>query len=274
MNPATPSNSSGSAAMTNMSADPAVAGARLGLLAPRVALVLGAVSVAAWAGTITWALDTGNGPGTMGLGLAAFTGMWALMMTAMMLPVTIPSVARSENSPSRDDLLGWGPLAAFTAGYVLLWAATGVIAYPAASLAGHLAGHDPSAARAAAVTLFLVAGIYQLSDLKGRCVEQCRRTVSGRMGPDRSPWRSGGRHAIWCLGCSWALMALFIAVGVMNVLAMVLITVGLLTERHLLPGRRFRVVSGLAVIALGGAVAFDPTLATGLHAMTTGMSHM
>ncbi len=260
--------------MTNTSADPAVAGAPLGLLAPGPTLVLGAVSVAAWAGTITWALDSGNGPGTMGLGLAAFTGMWALMMTAMMLPVTIPSVARSDRSRSWSGSIGWTDLGAFTAGYVLLWAATGLIAYPAASGAGHLAGHDPEAARAAAVSLFLVAGLYQLSEAKGRCVEHCRRTVAGQAGLDRSPWHSGGRHAIWCLGCSWALMALFIAVGVMNVPAMVIITVGLFTERHLLPGRTFRQVSGLAVIALGVVVAFYPSLATGLHAMTNGMSHM
>jgi len=260
--------------MTNTSADPAVANARPGLLVPGAALVLGAVSVVAWVGTITWALYSGNGPGTMGLGLAAFTGMWALMMTAMMLPVTIPSLARSENSLSWSDTMGWTALAAFTAGYFLLWAATGLIAYPAASLAGHLAGHDPVAARAAAVTLFLVAGLHQLSDLKGRCVEHCRRTVAGRVGPDRSPWWSGGRHAVWCLGCSWALMALFIAVGVMNVVAMVIITVGLVVERHLLPGRRFRVVSGLAVIGLGVVVGFYPTLAPGLHAMTNTMSHM
>jgi predicted metal-binding membrane protein len=260
--------------MTNTSADPAVARAFPRLLAPGPALALGAVSVAAWAGAMTWAIDSGNGPGTMGLGLAAFTGMWALMMTAMMLPVTIPSLARPDHPSSGSDSVGWAALAAFTAGYSLLWASTGLIAYPADSLAGHLAEHDHAAARAAAVTLFVVAGLYQLSDVKGRCVEHCRRALAGPPRPFRSPWWSGGRQAAWCLGCSWALMALFIAAGVMNVLAMVVITAGLLTERHLLPGRRFRVVSGLAVIALGILVAFHPTLATGLHGTTNGMSHM
>ena len=165
-------------------------------------------------------------------------------------------------------------MVAFGAGYVLLWAATGLIAYPAVSGAGHLAGHNPPAARAAAVALFVVAGLYQLSKAKGRCVEHFRRTVAGPVGLDRSPWQSGGRHAIWCLGCSWAVMALFIAVGVMNLPAMVIITVGLFAERHLLPGRSFRLISGLAVILLGVVVAFHPALATGLHGMTSGRSPM
>ncbi len=260
--------------MTSTNADPAVAGAQLGVLAPGPTLVLGAVSVAAWAGTITWALDSGNGPGTMGLGLAAFTGMWALMMTAMMLPVTIPSVARSDDSVAWSGSVGWVALAAFTAAYVLLWAATGLIAYTAASAAGHLAGHDPGTAHAAAIILFLVAGLYQLSKAKGQCVEHCRRTVAGQVGRERSPWQTGARHAVWCLGCSWALMALFIAVGVMNIPAMVIITVGLFSERHLVRGRTFRLVSGLAVMALGLVVGFYPWLATGLHAMSNGMSHM
>jgi predicted metal-binding membrane protein len=259
--------------MMNTRTEPAPAGAAFGRLAPGPTLALVAASLAAWAGTLTWALQSGNGPGTMGLDLAAFVGMWALMMTAMMLPVTIPSVARSESSSGRAPA-GWTDLGAFTAGYLLVWAATGVIAFPAAAGAGHLAAHDPGAARAAAVILFFVAGLYQLSGVKARCLEHCRRTLAGPAGLDRSSWPNGGRHAVWCLGCSWAAMALLIAVGVMNIPAMLLIAVGLFTERHLLPGRTFRLVSGLALIAFGVAVGFHPTLATGLHAMPAGMSHM
>jgi predicted metal-binding membrane protein len=264
--------------MTSTSADPAVASGRQGLLAPGPTLVLGAVSLAAWAGTLTWAVESGDGPGAMGLDLAAFMAMWALMMTAMMLPVTIPSVARYDpgptGAPSWSGFTAWAGLGQFTAAYVVLWTATGLIAYPAALGAGHLAAHDPAVARSAAVVLFLVAGLYQLGGAKRRCIEHCRRTVAGQAGLDRSPWESGGRHAIWCLGCSWALMALFIAVGVMNIPALIIITAGLFAERHLVPGRPFRLVSGVAVIALGVVVAFHPSLATGLHAMPTGMAHM
>jgi predicted metal-binding membrane protein len=260
--------------MMNTRTEPAAAGAGFGRLAPGPTLALGTASVAAWAGTLTWALQSGNGAGTMGLDLAAFVGMWALMMTAMMLPVTIPSVARSELSPSGPASAGWTALGALTAGYLLVWAATGVIAFPAAAGAGQLAARDPGAARAAAVILFCVAGLYQLSEVKARCLEHCRRTLAGPAGLDRFSWRNGRSHAVWCLGCSWAAMALFIAVGVMNIPAMILITMGLFTERHLLPGWTFRLVSGLAVIALGVTVGLHPTLATGLHAVPNGMSHM
>ena len=264
--------------MTNTIADRDARGALPGLLAPGPTLVLSVGSLAAWAGTLAWALQSGNGPGTMGFGIGAFVAMWSLMMTAMMLPVTIPSVARSYAGPAGPAVsLGGGAIGAFVAGYVLLWAMTGVVAYPAAAGAGHLAAHDPVAARATAVALFAVAGLYQMSDAKSRCLEHCRRYVSGPAGPGGSTWYGGIRHAVWCLGCSWALMALFIAVGVMNIAAMVIITVGLFTERHLLGGlrgQRFRLLTGLALIGFGVAVAFWPSLAAGLHAMPQGMDHM
>jgi predicted metal-binding membrane protein len=267
--------------MTNTTADRVAGGALPGRLAPGPPLALGLISLAAWAGTLVWALNSGNGPGTMGLGPGAFVAMWSLMMTAMMLPVTIPSVAlRYGGTDGTDFSLGGGAIGAFVGGYVLLWVTTGVVAYPAAAGAGHLAVHDPVAARATAVALFAIAGLYEMSDAKRRCLDHCRRYVSGLAGPGASTWQGGVRHAVRCLGCSWALMALFIAVGVMNIVAMVIITVGLFTERHLvgggrdLRGRRFRLGAGLALIAFGVAVGFFPSLAAGLHAMAQGMAPM
>jgi predicted metal-binding membrane protein len=273
--------------MTNTTADPVTGGQVRGLLVPGPTLALWAATVAAWSGTLAWALESGNGPGTMGLGLGGFVAMWSLMMTAMMLPVTIASLARSQASVSGSALSrspGAGAIGVFTGGYILLWVASSAVAYPAATGAGHLAAHDPVAARVAAVALFAVAGLYQMSNLKSRCLDRCRHHASGEAGSgpagsgpagrDGSPWRGGVRHATWCLGCSWALMALFIAVGVMNVLAMVLISVGLFVERHVLRDRSFKLWSGLAVVALGVAVAFFPSLAAGLHAMPQGMAHM
>src|SRR5436189_103962 len=54
--------------------------------------VLG-VAALAWAGIIAYARDMGNGAGTMGIPVGEFVVMWALMMTAMMLPAVAPVAA-------------------------------------------------------------------------------------------------------------------------------------------------------------------------------------
>jgi predicted metal-binding membrane protein len=60
----------------------------------------------------------------MGLHFVAFVGMWALMMTAMMLPLSIALATRV--GPRTVDA------SIFAAGYLLVWAATGVPVYEAA----------------------------------------------------------------------------------------------------------------------------------------------
>ena len=67
-------------------------------VAPRrvstTSIVLAAAAVLAWAATIAWIRieDMGAMPGTMGMSLMAFTAMWGLMMTAMMLPSVAPFI--------------------------------------------------------------------------------------------------------------------------------------------------------------------------------------
>jgi predicted metal-binding membrane protein len=171
-----------------------------------------AVAAGAWVVTIIWARATGNGPGTMGLGLGRFVAMWALMMTAMMLPSAV-RVARPglTTSPRRAAGQGQGHEAGetfvFAAGYLLVWAATGVPAFGAAVAAGRLADHHPAVATGAAVAIFALAGLYQFTAAKRRSLEQCRvlftpggsptkslregaRTAAGAWRARGAPWRS------------------------------------------------------------------------------------
>jgi predicted metal-binding membrane protein len=39
-------------------------------------------------------------------------------------------------------------------------------------------------------------------------------------------------HALSCIGCCWAFMAVLVAVGLMNLVAMAILTVAILAERH------------------------------------------
>lgn len=167
----------------------------------------------------------------MGLHFVAFVGMWALMMTAMMLPSSIALATRV--GPRTVDA------SIFAAGYLLVWAATGVPVYEAALAAGRLSQGHTAAATATAVALFVVAGLYQLSVPKERCLDRCRLRLSSAQARGRALGRGVG-HGGWCVACSWATMALLIAAGVMNLFAMAAISLVLYGERHLFPGRAFR----------------------------------
>ena len=53
-------------------------------------IAVGALAAVAWAVTLVLARTMGNGPGTMGLALLPFLGLWVVMMAAMMLPSVAP----------------------------------------------------------------------------------------------------------------------------------------------------------------------------------------
>ena len=118
----------------------------------------------------------GNGPGTMGLGLAGFIAVWTAMMAAMMLPAVAP-VGALYLRTIRARATGWVRLVrtgAFLAGYIAVWAAVGILAYLAALGAERLVEDAPTAGRWAATGIVLAAGIYQLTPLKDACLAHCR----------------------------------------------------------------------------------------------------
>src|SRR5579859_5132519 len=103
-------------------------------------LAVAALAAAAWAVTVALATRMGNGPGTMGLALLPFLGLWIVMMAAMMLPSAAPVAvlwARLIGGASAG-LTRAARISAFLAGYLLAWAACGVIAYAALAGAGRL----------------------------------------------------------------------------------------------------------------------------------------
>ena len=156
-------------------------------------------------------------------------------------------------------------------GYLAVWAAVGVPAYGLAWFAGWLPGKHPTAAHLLAVAIFAACGVYQLSSLKDRCLTHCRSPLGLLMhyGSYRGRFRSlrvGVHHGAYCLGCCWALMAVLIAVGVMNVPAMVGLAAFMLTEKIWRGAGRGR-LAGIAALALAVATIWLPGLAPGLHAV-------
>jgi predicted metal-binding membrane protein len=238
----------------------AAARARVGLVAFLIAL-----AALAWWSTIRAMGRMGASPGVELGTLGWFVGVWIVMMAAMMLPAVSPTVAiysrmTRQHGPAR-------PLA-FTAGYLAVWGAAGVGAYGVYALGRHVLGSQlawHAGGRWLAGGVLVAAAVYELTPLKDICLSKCRSPFGFLLGTWRDGVRGafgmGSRHAAWCLGCCWALMAALFALGVMSILWMAVVA-GLITIEKLLPWRRVAVWSttvlllaiALGVLAAPGAV--------------------
>jgi predicted metal-binding membrane protein len=235
-------------------------------LTPSASFVLLAAA-GAWAGVVLLARHMAAMPGTMGLGLGAFVAVWALMMAAMMLPSVTPFAALYSRTLQEGRVRR---LAMFASGYLVVWALAALPAYGLAWLAGRLVGGHQAAATALAVVIFAACGAYQLTPLKDRCLARCRSPLGFvfKLGTFRGrtrDLRAGLYHGAFCLACCWALMALLIAFGLMNVIAMVVLAAAVLAEKTWAWGPQFGRALGIAALGLAVAVVFVPGLAPGLH---------
>jgi predicted metal-binding membrane protein len=246
---------------------PGLARPRAGAATREVAFLL-IVAAGAWAGTAALARGMAGMTGTMGLSLAVFVPVWTLMMAAMMLPSVTPTTSLYAKTVVRNRT---ARIAGLVAGYLAVWAAAGLPAYGLAWLAGWLTGTHPGTAHVLAVVVFAVCGVYQLSSLKDRCLAHCRSPLALLLhyGSYRGRFRDlrvGAHHGGYCLGCCWGLMVILVAVGVMNVAAMVGLAALVLIEKAWRWGPAAGRIAGAAALALAVATIWLPWLAPGLHA--------
>jgi predicted metal-binding membrane protein len=259
-------NQAGSAAL----ARPVQSLPRHQLIRPWIALAV--LAAAAWAVTIALAESMGNGPGTMGLALLPFLGVWVVMMAAMMFPSVAP-VAVLWTRLITGASAGWvraARMSLFIGGYLLAWAAFGAAAFAALVGTGRLLGASPLAAKWLGAGIFAAAGIYQLTPWKDWCLSRCRSPVGALMyyigfqGRSRDV-RVGLHHGATCVGCCWGLMVLLVAVGVMNVPAMAALAAVIFVEKIWRYGKPFGRAVGLALLAAGALAIWFPWLLPGLH---------
>jgi predicted metal-binding membrane protein len=225
---------------------------RLGL----VVLLLTAAGLAWWSTADRMAgMDAGPGSDLGALGW--FLGVWVVMMAAMMFPSLAPTVALyAKMTRQRGTSLG----VLFTSGYLLVWGAAGALAYGlfrlgASLFGGNLAWH--TGGRWLAAGVLALAAIYELTPLKDVCLAKCRSPLGFLLGTwrdgRRGAFQMGSRHAGWCLGCCWALMAALFALGVMSLTWMALVAAMIALEKTL-PWRR-TVTRGTAAVLLVLAIA-------------------
>jgi predicted metal-binding membrane protein len=175
--------------------------------------------------------------------ISLFTASWTAGMAAMMFPAITPMVLlydrliRAGGRESRGATLVVGKedksnslkLILFVGCYLLVWALTGITLLVAWSLpmnkfitvVGVEGKHELDILYGG---LLVLAGLYQFSSLKTKCLGYCESPMSFFM----RRWRNGVSgalkmgtyHGLYCLGCCWPYFLLMVALGWMNLLWM------------------------------------------------------
>lgn len=193
---------------------------------------------------------------------ALFLGTWVVMMAAMMLPGIVPfsvSMGRLLSSRGRRQT-------GLLAGYFTVWAVIGVAAFAfVRGLEAVVMSPSPAAVRAGGAVL-LVAGLYQLTPLKRVCLRHCRSPAALLLKHGetvRRPFgtfRVGLSHGGYCLGCCWALMAVLLAAGVMNLVWMGLLAVVVALEKVTRHGEVVSRVVGAVLLLAATVLLVQPGL--------------
>jgi predicted metal-binding membrane protein len=188
--------------------------------------------------------------------LLFFVASWTVMTVAMMLPTSLPILAtlHSFAGGRRDRAL---LVALVILGYLLTWVLFGVAVYLVYLLWQRWVG---SSIPGGAPLLLLLAGAFQFSSLKYKCLDKCRSPFSfvvEHWQGSRERWRSfrlGVDHGLFCVGCCWALMLLMFAVGAGSLAWMLVLALVMAVEKNLPWGRRLSAPLGLVLLAWGGAL--------------------
>src|SRR6476619_4769852 len=202
---------------------------------------LGALTLIAWTSLWLWEgspyrafLGHAGGVGPLPLEAILFSLGWVLMIVAMMLPSSVPLVLTFRALVGRrrgPGVLDRGIHAAVDA---LPWLAE----HPQLIIGSSL----------------LVAGLWQFSPIRDRCLDECRSPLGFVMNrwrgtsERRESFAMGIAHGAFCVGCCWSLMLVMFGVGVGSLVLM--LALGGLTaiEKNLPSGRRLTHPAGLALV--------------------------
>ena len=253
--------------------------AAFALLSWRVnlAVVIGliALSALAWRSTVHDAASMRGmvmGLGQIGwlaqgdMGVGVFLAMWVTMMAAMMLPTVAPMVL-AHLGVTRRRGRGIRPTLVFVAGYLFVWSAVGVVPLIAYKAFAPLSEDAALLAwlPALAGSVLIVAGAYQFTSWKRVCFDHCQSPFAfvashNFDGGAVSALRAGAIHGAFCLGCCWAITAVLLVVGLMNLLWMAAVFALFFVEKSWKHGLVVARIAGAALIVLGAAVIARPAL--------------
>lgn len=197
--------------------------------------------------------------------LFVFVAGWSLMIVAMMLPTSLPLVTLFRClTRRRPDSVRLVVL--LIAGYLSVWVLFGGLAH-----FGDLLIHEvversvwlESNAWVIGAGTITLAGFYQFTSLKYKCLDKCRSPLSfiaehwrGSHEQSRA-FRLGVHHGLFCIGC-WSLMLLMFVVGVGNLGWMLALGTVMAVEKNVPWGKKISAPLGVLLVSSGlilGAVA-------------------
>ena len=200
--------------------------------------------------------------------VSLFVAGWTLMLVAMMLPTSMPLVTLFHRltlrHPDRSRLM-----ILLVSGYLGVWILFGVLAH-VGDLLIHTAVKQSIWLEAnewviGAGTIML-AGIYQFTPLKYKCLDKCRSPLSfitehwtGNHERSQS-FRLGVHHGIFCVGCCWSLMLLMFVVGVGNLGWMLALGTVMAVEKNMPWGRKISAPLGMGLIGWSLALVASAVL--------------
>jgi predicted metal-binding membrane protein len=227
-------------------------------------LVVGALLAAAglaWWSSVARMAGMDAAPGTDLGTVGWFTVTWAVMMAAMMLPALAPAASAAVG---RVTVASRAVL--FAGGYLFVWTLAGVAVYGVLALASSAAGLSwASGGRWLSAGVLILASAYELTAIKRTFLTRCRRAPA--KAPSSAHYGAiveGISAGVWCLGCSWALMAALFALGVMSVTWMALVAALVAFEKLAPWPRAGTVLAATALAALAFGVAAFPRKVPGL----------
>jgi predicted metal-binding membrane protein len=189
---------------------------------------------------------------------------WQVMTIAMMLPSSLPLVrmytVASRGKPQRVE-----GMVLFLGAYFAVWSIFALFAFFGDAGLHRLVAAWPwlaAHARVIPATTFGLAAVYQLTPLKDACLRACRHPGAYLLRFYRSGAIGGLRlglgHALFCLGCCWALMLVMFAAGVAHLYWMALLALIMLIEKTFPNGDRLVYPVGAIFALLTLTALFAP----------------
>lgn len=216
-------------------------------------LVVLAVAAVSWAVMVRQSRSMAEMDGMdMGLGsIKSFSLTWVVMMAAMMLPSAVPVVLEFVRTAERRRR--W-PMATgvLVATYLGVWLIFGVVCYAIYRALGM-----PWPNQEVIIGLALaLAGVYSSSPIKrasqARCRELCALHGPLPFNLMKSAVVIGIRYGLSCLGCSAALMAAMVLLGMASLWWAVALGMVILVYKLAPPLRlRYELVLSAALVAFG-----------------------
>ena len=204
-----------------------------------------------WSMSTTWTPLCG---GSWAAAAGTFLGMWAMMMTAMMLPSFTPALWRLRESAAvvdaaRPDLF----VTLVGLAYLFVWIGLGLAVFAGGALMLEAAFRWPLLARAvpvAAALVVIAAGLFQMSPWKLALLARCAHAAGQGVGAAGAIGQ-GLRLGFACCASCAGLTALLLIGGVMDLRSMAVVAMVITSERLASAGERVARAVGVTMLGAG-----------------------